>query len=161
MKRYIKILYIQCLLCILCMPLSAQDNDNIQSRLLQPVFENPDSSYTQSGSLKLSWTIKDSLLGSELILFELQQSQQKKFDSLLVRYKGSDLASYISGLAEGIYYYRVRSELDGQLSDWSEPIVVVVEHHSLQLAFLLFGLGAVVFLATVVVVVKGSKEEVV
>lgn len=156
------------MLCIFVTASFSQEDDStnvLESKVKNvnntiPTFDQPDSNFTQSGSLKLSWTIKDSVLQSDLILFELQQSRDADFDSMLVRYQGTDLATYLSGLAEGSYHYRVRTIIDSNTSDWSEPILVVVKHHSLQLAFLLFGIGAVVFLSTVFVVVRGVKEEV-
>jgi len=156
------------MLCIFVSSSFSQEDDstNVQDSVVLnenktiPTFDQPDSNFTQSGSLKLSWTIKDSVLQSDLIQFELQQSQDAVFDSILVRYQGTDLATYISGLAEGTYHYRVRTIIDNSTSDWSEPLLVVVKHHSLQLAFILFGIGAVVFLSTVFVVVRGVKEEV-
>lgn len=160
LNRYTKVLCILCLQLITVISISAQESDSLESGLMQPTFENPDSSFTQSGSFKLSWNIKDSVLANNLVLFELHQSHQSDFDSVIVLYQGSDLASYISGLAEGTYHYRVRSMLESDTSDWSDPITVVVKHHSLQLAFLLFGIGAIVFLSTVIVVVRGSKKEV-
>jgi hypothetical protein len=67
-------------------------------------------------------------------------------------YHGPDRASFISGLNNGTYYYRVKSED----SDWSKTLVVEVKHHSLRLAMILFAVGGVVFLLTVAVVVEGT-----
>lgn len=69
-------------------------------------------------------------------------------------YRGPDRASFISGLEDGTYVYRVRAA-DGE---WSDPLTIIVKHQSIRLAKLLFGIGAVVFLLTVAVVVHGTWQ---
>ena len=101
-----------------------------------------------NGYYKLEW---DSSPGAEV---ELQRSSSSDFNEVMVIYNGVDRASYISGLENGTYYFRVR-ELGGK---WSQTLVLEVQHQSLTLAFTLFGLGGFVFLLTVLVVVKGSKQ---
>jgi hypothetical protein len=64
------------------------------------------------------------------------------------------MASVISGLENGHYYFRVRG--DGE--DWSPPLEVVVVQQSLRLAFILFSIGGLVFILTVYVVVKGARD---
>jgi hypothetical protein len=137
---------------------SAQDTDSTITAIAIPVFELPDSNFSSSGSIKMSWFLPDSIISNANYNFELQQSTSSSFDSSTTRYSGPDLASYISGLKNGNYHYRVRSILDNDTSLWSKTVLVSVEHHSLQLAFTLFGLGAVVFIATVFVVVRGARR---
>lgn len=84
----------------------------------------------------------------------LQQAQNPEFADPKVLYQGLDKATFISGLTDGIYYYRIK-EVNG---DWSSTYHVVVEHQSLQLAYTLFGIGALVFLLTVGVIYKGMKQ---
>jgi len=136
-----------------------QDVGDFSAKALVPKFDLPDSNYSNSGSIKLSWGVADSSLSAYDYIFELQQSPDPGFDSLITRYTGPDLASYVSGLKNGVYHYRVRSILHEDTSSWSHPIVVTIEHHSLQLAFTLFGLGAIVFIATVVVVIRGVRGQ--
>lgn len=136
----------------------AQEAGDTLYNSITPQFDLPDSNFTSSGSLKLIWLIPDSILSLKEHIFELQQSEDPEFRDVMTRYKGSDLATYISGLRSGNFYYRVRLVDDDLTSDWSKPIVVTVEHHSLRLAFILFGIGAVVFLSTVAVVVHGVKK---
>jgi hypothetical protein len=138
---------------------SAQGPGDSSAAAFIPHFELPDSNYTNSGSMKISWEVPDSIVSIENCKFELQQSQNTDFVGATVRYIGPDLATYISGLKNGTYNYRVRSILDGKAGPWSEAIVVTVEHHSLKLAFMLFGLGAIVFIATVFVVVSGVRKQ--
>jgi hypothetical protein len=136
----------------------AQDDDSTLILIAIPVFDLPDSNYSSSGSIKISWHLPDSILSDTNYNFELQQSTVANFDSSIIRYSGPDLASYISGLKNNTYHYRVRFVSKNDTSVWSQPIVVSVEHHSLQLAFTLFGLGAIVFIATVFVVVRGARK---
>ena len=103
---------------------------------------------TSDGYVKLEWE------GTENAIFELQQDTTSGFATARTIYKGPDLASFVSGLNNGTYYYRVREEG----GEWSSAVVVNVEHQSLQLAFSLFGIGALVFLMTVYVVIHGVRK---
>lgn len=85
---------------------------------------------------------------------EVQQATLSDFENAKTLYKGMDRASYISGLENGTYFFRVREEG----GEWSPTLTLTVQHQSLQLAFTLFGLGALVFLLTVWVVVKGTRQ---
>lgn len=84
--------------------------------------------------------------------FELQQSSDPDFSNTTTIYKGPDRASFISGLNDGIYYFRIR----GLSGSWSDTLCLSVNHQSLSLALFLAGIGMVVFLVTVWVVVTGS-----
>jgi len=86
--------------------------------------------------------------------YELQSANSRDFDPADVEYRGPDRASFISGLENGTYFYRVRAK-DGL---WSDVLLLEVKHQSLQLAFTLFGLGAIVFFLTVWVVVSGARK---
>ncbi|MEJ2595056.1 MAG: hypothetical protein P8100_08005 [bacterium] len=103
---------------------------------------------SSSGYIKLSWeSDKDSL-------FILQKSDSPDFRDAEVIYSGPDKASFISGLENGRYYFRIRPAD----KSWSDTVLVEVKHQSLQLAFTLFGLGAIVFLLTVFVVADGVRK---
>lgn len=128
-----------------------------------PEFVNHLPEKTESGYIKLSWRTQDAQSNNTPFVFELQQAVYPDFEQSVLIYRGHDYATFLSGLPDGHYYYRLRSTSpDGaRHSDWSEPVSVRVEHHSLRLAFLLFGIGATVFLLTIGIVVKGirSSEE--
>ena len=100
------------------------------------------------GHIKLQWKAENNTT------FELQQATTANFSNAATIYQGPDQASFISGLKDGDYFYRVRAV--GRT--WSKPLLIKVEHQSLTLAFTLFGVGAVVFLLTVLVVVKGVRQ---
>lgn len=61
-------------------------------------------------------------------------------------YTGSDTAHVVSGKPDGVFHYRIETAGGGTVL--ADPVVVTVRHHSLSRAFSFFALGAVVFLAT-------------
>lgn len=123
-----------------------------------PKFQGELEVVNNAGQIKLIWQIADSLLAAEIHNFELQQSRDASFDNIRVLYKGSDLASFISGLPNGDYYFRVRTLTGSMPGQWSETLHLKVIHQSLGLAFTLFGLGAVVFISTVILILYGNKK---
>ncbi|MCB0520690.1 MAG: hypothetical protein H6577_22805 [Lewinellaceae bacterium] len=125
----------------------------------KPIFENDRENFSNSGYLKLSWTWEAKAGNADAPIFHLQRSQDAAFAHAKTIYKGPDFASFRSGLNNGLYYYRIRAALpDGSTSGWSDPVLVEVKHHSLALTFTLVGLGAVVFLLTVIIVVQGARR---
>lgn len=128
------------------------------SNLPIPLFTNNPIEQTESGHVKLSWKVPTfSSSATHPWVFELQKSNDPNFSTSVQLYQGPDLATFLSGLPNGNYYYRVRTSITGVAhSDWSSTILVKVEHHSLSLALWLFGIGATVFLLTVGIVVQGA-----
>lgn len=80
----------------------------------------------------------------------LQQSKTSSFDTTTQWHITGDQQFSISGLASGHYFYRVGRQAERIL--WSNIVEVEVAHHSLSRAFALFALGAVLFLALIVVI---------
>ncbi len=101
---------------------------------------------SNSGHVRLVWKSEGDTL------FVLQQAPDSSFLHAKTIYEGPDLASFVSGLRNGNYYFRVRGEDD----QWSDVVHLHVQHQSLELAFTLFGIGGIVFLLTVFVVLKGA-----
>lgn len=85
---------------------------------------------------------------------ELEESQDPEFSSAEIVYRGSDAARVMSGKPDGDLYYRVRDTDDGTLSN---VVKVTVRHHSLERAVAFFSLGAVVFLATLLLIATGAR----
>lgn len=117
------------------------------SDLRAPVLRLAGGSMSEDGHVKVEWDLQRA--GANV---EVQQALDKSFKGAKVVYRGPDKATFISGLQDGTYYYRIR-RVDGV---WSDPVMLTVKHHSLRLAFTLFSLGAVVFALTVLVVIKGA-----
>lgn len=89
-------------------------------------------------------------------IWELQESTQVDFRDAVTAYRGPDSATVFSGKPDGALYYRLRS-VAPQASPWSDTVSVRVTHHSLSRALLFLALGIVVFVATVVLIVRGPE----
>lgn len=138
----------------LLMAFSGNAEPNVQS----PVFVTK-SDTTDSGFIKIEWELREKKK-PEGYIFIIEKSKGPDFKDAEVLYKGPDMASYVSGLPNGVFYYRVKTVKEGVESVWSEPLIVHVKHHSLKTAFLLSGIGAVVFLVTAgMVIFNSSKKE--
>jgi hypothetical protein len=87
---------------------------------------------------------------------ELEESQDPEFSSAEIIYRGSDAARVMSGKRDGDLYYRVRDTDDGTFSN---VVKVTVRHHSLERAMAFFSLGAIVFLATLLLIATGVRGE--
>jgi len=120
-----------------------------------PVLES-DTKLSSAGYFRLSW--KDpSDESAESTNYELQEANDPAFSHASILYSGPDTASLISGRRNGTYYYRVGS-VDGQSDPvWSNSQIVEVSHHPLSRAFMFFALGALVFIATLTMVILGNK----
>lgn len=106
----------------------------------------------RGGYVRISWPRQGSS-------FQLQQASHGDFRDAASRYEGPHTSTVISGLTDGRYFYRVRHRLpDGNWSAWSQSAEFHVRHHSLLLAGSLFGLGAVVFGATALFVLRAKDE---
>lgn len=116
----------------------------------RPAFKGRSSLTTHDGHVRLQWVS----LAPDAV-YEVQQSVTTGFGDPTTIYMGPDLATFVSGLNDGVYYYRFRAD-DGA---WSDTLTLTVKHYSLQLAFTLSGLGAIVFLLTVLVVLKGTTKD--
>ncbi len=126
---------------------------NIQNGIAQEIapklFSN--TNVASAGFYRLHWE-------TAIKQVELQEADNSAFNSPTVFYEGSDSATVISGKPNGTWYYRIRT-IENQLrSDWSDPVVVTVSHHSLSRALLFFLVGLIMFITTVLLVVKGTKN---
>ena len=124
-----------------------------------PAFDMPAENHIAAGYIKLVWKLDGASEGTQRPAFELQESSSHSFESSKTIYEGPDFATYISGLPDGEYYYRVRVKTTPDLpaNSWSSAVAVFVEHQSLQLAIWLFVLGGSVFLATVALIIYGAR----
>jgi hypothetical protein len=116
-----------------------------------PVLKLGSGSLSEDGHVKIVWEMSRAAVEVEV---EVQQSKNENFEAAKTVYRGLDKATFVSGLENGTYHYRIR-HVDGA---WSDPVMLTVRHHSLRLAFILFSLGAVVFAFTVFIVVRGARQ---
>lgn len=126
-----------------------------------PHFENPSGQVTKSGYFTLQWTLGTAAQQpTDKVTYEVQQATDTTFEQAKTLYTGPDMATFCSGYKNGNYYFRVRAFAlhDNTPGQWSAPLQVQVKHHSLNLAFALFGLGALVFLITVGIVLHGNRH---
>lgn len=79
--------------------------------------------------------------------------------SARVVYEGRWPQAHISGLRDGAYEVRVRGHRGAAWTAWSAPRTVVVEHISMDVVLPLMALGALTFMATAFVVVRGARRE--
>jgi hypothetical protein len=85
----------------------------------------------------------------------LVESPDPDFATARTLYVGADTASFVSGRPDGRWYYRLEAANEPRVI--SETVAVTVRHHSLGRALGFFALGAVVFLATLGLIVFGSR----
>jgi hypothetical protein len=139
---------------VLLVPVAAQDP--LPRPVLRCSGANPHST---DGTLQLSWHVgKEN--EQEGLSFQLEEDEQTAEGEDLLRIDaGPYLAAALSGRDDGRYRYRVRAvKADGAAGPWSNPVEAHVQHHSLVLAFTLFGIGAIVFLATASLVLFGHRK---
>ena len=56
----------------------------------------------------------------------LEEAQSEDFSDAVVIYSGTDPRLTLYGRSDGTYYYRVRAEMHGQTSDWSDGLAIRV-----------------------------------
>lgn len=114
-----------------------------------------DTGLATAGYYQLTWDAADSGNGE----FQLQEANRPDFSDASLLYQGPDKATVVTGRPDDTYYYRVRL-LDAQSMPgaWSDAVKVEVEHHPLSRALTFFIVGAVVFIAILVVIVVGNKQ---
>lgn len=109
---------------------------------------------TDQGYVTVSWQLdgaEDAADGRPE--FVLEQSRRANFRASVVRYRGVDTASFLSGLDEGSHFFRVR--MAATPGGWSEPLHVVVNYPPLSRVWLLMGVGAVCLAALVATILGG------
>ncbi len=108
-----------------------------------------DSQRATAGYYQLSWS-------GNIDLFQLQESIAADFQTVNIIYNGKDLARVMSGKPDGDYYYRVIDPDNNSLM--SNVVKVTVAHHPLENAILFFIAGAIVFISTLVLIIKGNRK---
>jgi hypothetical protein len=119
-------------------------------------LHNDATESTSDGQITLEWGEKD--LG---LIFEVQSARTMEFDAPVIRYHGPDVVTYLSGLENGDHFFRVRGrQADSDVwGPWSGIVHLESEHHSMAFAWMMFSIGAVMFLAiTLFVVVNAGRS---
>lgn len=110
-----------------------------------------DSDVATAGYFRLSWE-------TDAARAELQEASSPEFHNPVTAYLGPDRATVFSGKPNGTWYYRVRALGNPHAGPWSEPVAVVVAHHSLSRALMFLALGIFIFIAMVLLVVRGPGK---
>lgn len=110
-----------------------------------------DSDVATAGFFRLSWE-------TEAGRVELQEATAPGFRSPVISYSGPDRATVISGKPNGEWYYRVRAVEEDRPESWSETVKVTVAHHNPSRALLFLSVGIVVFVAIVMMIVRGPGK---
>lgn len=120
-----------------------------------------DTSLSSAGYFRLNWQSQNAK--AEAVTYLLEEAQDAQFSSARTLYAGPDTATLISGRSNGTYFYRVTThpgaDAQTQHIQWSNVAKVEVTHHPLSRAFMFFILGALVFIATAVVIIAGNKSQ--
>lgn len=116
-----------------------------------PEWNNDPRLDSSDGYAQLSWGVP--LEGEDADVawvYHLQEARRPVFNDTDVQYMGTQHSSFVSGLENGAYYYRVRARRpdEEEWGPWSTVVRVDVQHHDRNLALGLMGIGAVVFLTT-------------
>lgn len=85
----------------------------------------------------------------------LELARDGDFASARTVYEGRNTQVFLSGLSDGEYAARLR----GTNGSLSQPLALTVRHQSLSRALLLVALGALAFLATLFVILRGARDE--
>lgn len=105
------------------------------------------------GKATLSWKLPE---GASV---EVESSLDNRFGNTVSLYQGSDRSTVLTGLSDGSYHFRARIvHQNGAISPWGEPVNLLVEHHSLTKAMSFFAIGAVVFVATLLLIILGARR---
>ncbi|MCA9647376.1 MAG: hypothetical protein H6718_27100 [Polyangiaceae bacterium] len=124
---------------------------------LQPKLLGDPRIESQAGSTTLTWGAEHQ--GGPEPTYQLQRSVDPAFSDPKTLYTGPDQGRYVSGLLDGSYYFRVRARQgDAAWSAWSKPQELVITHWPKTRALSLMGVGALVFLATAFVVLRGTAR---
>jgi hypothetical protein len=113
-----------------------------------PVELGADTELATAGYFQLRWRAEGAVI--------VEEDTQPDFASPRVIYRGSDNARVLSGKPDGDWYYRARTV--GADNAFGNVVQVTVRHHPVERAFAFFGLGALVFLSTLGLIIKGARS---
>lgn len=89
--------------------------------------------------------------------FELQGARNAAFEDAKTYYRGADERTFISGLAGGNYFFRIRiQETEDTVGPWSDTLAVEVNYVGMSQVQTLMIIGATCLAATVAIILGGS-----
>lgn len=141
-KRSALIFAVLFLLVLLTLPIHAHAQSS------GPAFTGAGPLTSDAGNSLIEWTGAD-------VPVALEIARSPDFADARPLYQGRNRAYFVSGLADGEYFLRLRGQ-DGALS---EPLELIVVHQSLQRALWLALIGALVTLAIVATIFVGVRDE--
>ena len=110
------------------------------------------SGLSKDGTFNLQWNLPDNTQ------IELQQASLKN-PAFITIYTGADTATVITGQPDGTYRFRARLlDQDNARSDWSASVEIQVAHHPLSRALGFFAIGLLIFIATMLLILSGSRR---
>jgi hypothetical protein len=118
------------------------------SGLSQAATLEPASLESREGYFQLQWDAEQPV--------RLVEARSADFTATTAVYTGSDTGHVASGKPDGTWYYRLESADGAQVL--SNTATITVRHHSLQRALSVFTIGAVVFLATLGLIVFARPD---
>lgn len=91
--------------------------------------------------------------------FELEGARSRDFAQPITFYSGIDTRTFLSGLAEGAYFFRIRT-VDAELGSgaWSEVLAVDVDYVDRWKVTLLMLVGLICLVATIYIIVSGTQR---
>ena len=118
------------------------------------------------GHISLAWSLREGDAGQlpkelpkELpkgAEYVLERSRSPDFADETVLYQGKERGTFVSGMAEGNYYFRVFIRHGERVGPRGDVLVVNVTYVERQKVVLLLAVGFLVFIATVGVIIFGS-----
>lgn len=115
------------------------------SGLAAPAFVDDGPLATDTGHVHVGWTTDEPVT----LTLTAPDGQVRPV------YNGTNDGIFLSGLADGEYALN----LVGESGAKAAPLTLSVRHQSLEQALWLAGLGAIVFLLTVIVILRGTRGE--
>jgi hypothetical protein len=134
--------------------------DEVNGAGLETEFLNLKAEVSDAGHIALSWKLGSREKTSDSI-FELQQSEENISKIFRTIYQGRDTASFRSGLADGVYRFRVRAKSSSNTpwGPWSETKTLHVKHHNTGTVLFFLSTGAIVFITTLLLILLGTRQD--
>lgn len=117
-----------------------------------------DSFSTDDGTVSLVWEDREAGPEADRV-YEVRRWEDGGSQEGQLVYEGEDTASFVSGLNEGEYTFRIRSKKeDGMYPEWGDDgLLVTVDYIDLSIVWPLMAAGAVCFIVLILTIVLGRR----